>query len=74
LAVADVLPVANPLLTGLFAAFSHPDSSENEYLMRAVMRLITFLGPQIAPVAPMCLKVGGRQANLVAAAPALSCP
>jgi exportin-2 (importin alpha re-exporter) len=57
--VSDVLPVAQPLLTGLFAAFRHPDSAENEYLMRAVMRLISFLGPEMAPVAPMCLKVSG---------------
>jgi exportin-2 (importin alpha re-exporter) len=57
--VSDVLPVAQPLLTGLFAAFRHPDSAENEYLMRAVMRLISFLGAEMAPVAPMCLKVSG---------------
>ncbi|KAF8072350.1 hypothetical protein HT031_000009 [Scenedesmus sp. PABB004] len=56
LAVSDVLPVAQPLLSGLFGGFGHPDSGENEYLMRAVVRLITFLGPQMAPVAPMCLK------------------
>ncbi|WIA07912.1 hypothetical protein OEZ85_007391 [Tetradesmus obliquus] len=56
LAVSDVLPVAQPLLSGLFAAFRHPDSAENEYLMRAVMRLISFLGGEMAPVAPMCLK------------------
>jgi exportin-2 (importin alpha re-exporter) len=58
--VSDVLPVAQPLLTGLFAAFRHPESAENEYLMRAVMRLISFLGGEMAPVAPMCLKVRGE--------------
>lgn len=57
LPVADVLPLAQGILSGLFAAFQQPDSAENEYLMRAVMRLISFLGPQIAPVAPMCLQV-----------------
>jgi exportin-2 (importin alpha re-exporter) len=56
--VAEVLPLAQGILQGLFTAFQQPDSAENEYLMRAVMRLISFLGPQIAPVAPMCLQVG----------------
>jgi hypothetical protein len=46
------------MLGALFAAFKHPDSSENEYLMKAVMRLISFLGPGMSPVAPMCLQVG----------------
>lgn len=59
LSVAEVLPLAQGILQGLFNAFQQPDSSENEYLMRAVMRLISFLGPQIAPVAPMCLQVRG---------------
>lgn len=59
LAVSEVLPVAQPLLNGLFSAFHHPDSSENEYLMRAVNRLITFLKKEMLPVARMCLKVGG---------------
>lgn len=58
LSVAEVLPLAQGILQGLFTAFQQPDSAENEYLMRAVMRLISFLGPQIAPVAPMCLQVG----------------
>lgn len=56
LSVAEVLPLAQGILQGLFNAFQQPDSAENEYLMRAVMRLISFLGPQIAPVAPMCLQ------------------
>eukprot|EP00878_Enallax_costatus_P016271 GHUV01017068.1.p1 GENE.GHUV01017068.1~~GHUV01017068.1.p1 ORF type:complete len:703 (+),score=205.92 GHUV01017068.1:410-2518(+) len=56
LAKSDVLPVAQPLLNGLFSAFKHPDSAENEYLMRAVMRLISFLGSEMLPVAPLCLQ------------------
>ena len=31
-------------------------SGENEYLMRSVMRLISYLGAGIAPVAPTCLQ------------------
>jgi hypothetical protein len=59
-----VLPSAQGILNGLFTAFQQPDSTENEYLMRAVMRLISFLGPQIAPVAPLCLKVGVCVVNI----------
>lgn len=33
-----------PLLEKLFAAFKFPESGENEYLMRAVMRVIAFVG------------------------------
>lgn len=53
---SDVSPYAQQLLEALFAAFKHPDSGENEYLMRAVMRLISYLGAGIAPVAPTCLQ------------------
>lgn len=56
---ADINPFAQQLLEALFAAFKHPDSGENEYLMKAVMRLISFMGSGIAPVAPICLQVGG---------------
>ena len=59
LSVEQVAPYAEQMLSALFAAFKHPDSSENEYLMKAVMRLISFLGPGMSPVAPMCLQVGG---------------
>ena len=40
-----------PLLTNLFGAFQKPESGENEYLMKAVMRVITFVGPQVGPIA-----------------------
>lgn len=42
------------LLERLFAGFSLPDSAENEYLMRAVMRVIGFVGSAIAPVSGVC--------------------
>lgn len=55
LAFADVAPFLQPLLEALFAAFSLPDSAENEYVMKALMRVIMFAGPAIAPAAPGCL-------------------
>lgn len=43
------------LLGSLFAGFELPESNENEYLMKAVMRVIGFVGPAIAPVSGVCL-------------------
>lgn len=35
------------LLENLFRVFSLPDSGENEYAMKCVMRVISFVGPQV---------------------------
>lgn len=49
-------------------------SGENEYLMRAVMRLISHLGAGIAPVAPICLQARrGRAGGGGEAAPVWGC-
>lgn len=45
-----------PLLERLFAGFKLPDSGENEYLMRAVTRVVGFIGNGITPVAPAALQ------------------
>lgn len=45
--VAELLPVLQSLLENLFAAFSITDSAENEYVMKCVMRVISFVGPQV---------------------------
>jgi hypothetical protein len=50
----EVQPVLLPLLTNLFAAFSKPESEENPYLMKCVMRVIVFAGPQVQ-VPYLCL-------------------
>lgn len=54
---AELSPCIMPLLEALFAAFKHPDSSENEYVMRCVMRVVMVMGPAIAPAAVPCLQV-----------------
>jgi exportin-2 (importin alpha re-exporter) len=41
---AELAPLLQPLLEKLFGAFKFPESGENEYLMRAVMRVIAFVG------------------------------
>lgn len=51
-AVADLQAQLEPLLKGLFGAFQQPESAENEYIMKCVMRLITFVGPQVTPPPP----------------------
>ncbi|KAG1661631.1 hypothetical protein FOA52_002861 [Chlamydomonas sp. UWO 241] len=53
---ADLASVLQPLLESLFAGFKLPESAENEYLMKCVMRVIGFVGPAITPVAPTCLQ------------------
>lgn len=46
--VQDLAPVLEPLLSALFSAFSRPDSAENEYVMRCIMRVIGFVGPEVS--------------------------
>ena len=43
----DLAPVLEPLLSALFSAFLKPDSAENEYVMRCIMRVIDFVGPEV---------------------------
>lgn len=52
---ADVSGHLQQLLELLFAALRKEDSTENEYVMRALMRVIVFVGAQIIPVAQLCL-------------------
>jgi len=46
--VQDLAPVLEPLLSALFSAFLKPDSAENEYVMRCIMRVIDFVGPEVS--------------------------
>lgn len=64
--VQDLAPVLEPLLAALFTAFNKPDSAENEYVMRCVMRVIGFVGPEIAPAIPSCISaLAGEQGILM---------
>ena len=49
--IADLQAHLMPLLTNLFGALRKPESEENEYLMKAVMRVITFVGPEVRALA-----------------------
>jgi len=51
--VQDLAPVLDPLLQALFSAFLKPDSAENEYVMRCIMRVIDFVGPEVSSMITM---------------------
>jgi exportin-2 (importin alpha re-exporter) len=48
----DVQPVLVMLLNNLFSAFKMPESEENQYLMKCVMRVIMFVGPEVRKQIP----------------------
>lgn len=55
-ASADIAPLSQQLYTNMFHAFTIPDSGENEYVMKCVMRVIAFSGADVKPVATICLQ------------------
>lgn len=52
--VQDLAPVLQPLLAALFTAFDKTDSAENEYVMRCIMRVIGFVGPEVILINLQC--------------------
>ncbi|KAH9496808.1 Exportin-2 [Bulinus truncatus] len=50
-----VHPLAGELMTSLFAAMERPGSTENEYIMKAIMRTMSLLQDQIIPMIPELL-------------------
>ena len=44
---ADLQAHLSPMFKNLFLAFHKPESGENEYLMKCVMRVITFVGVEV---------------------------
>ena len=52
---ADLSAHLSPLFENLFLAFQKPESAENEYLMKCVMRVITFVGTDVRPSYPLCI-------------------
>lgn len=53
---AQLTPMLQPLLTGLFGALKLPGSSENAYVMRAILRVSSVAGDGMAPYAPTCIE------------------
>lgn len=53
---ADIQPFASDLLHNLFKVLTLPSSSENEYVMKALMRSLSALNESIMPLIPMLLE------------------
>jgi len=51
----DIAPCLSGLLTGFFAALDREDMAENEYVMKAVMRLISFGKELLMPHVELCM-------------------
>jgi len=49
-------PFVQPLLTGLFGALKLPGSSENAYVMRAIMRVTVISAEGMTPYASVCIE------------------
>jgi hypothetical protein len=60
-------PQLEPLLAGLFGALSKPESDQNEYIMKTVMRVIVFVGRDVRRrPSPACVSFGhGERVNKV---------
>ncbi|KAI8101811.1 hypothetical protein M9434_006876 [Picochlorum sp. BPE23] len=52
---ADLESLLQPILEKLFGALKMPDSGENEYVMRAIMRFVAFVGTAVGPVTSAAL-------------------
>ena len=48
-------PYLEPMFTGLFNVLDNPDLPENDYVMKAVMRLLVVMGGDITAVTPLVL-------------------
>ncbi|KAK0052093.1 exportin-2 [Biomphalaria pfeifferi] len=48
-------PIAGELMTSLFSAMEKPGSTENEYIMKAIMRTMSLLQDHIIPMIPQLL-------------------
>lgn len=53
---AVLAPFFEPLFTGLFAIVDNPAWADNEYVMKSIMRLLSFAGEDIIPVTPIVLQ------------------
>ena len=66
---ADLAPLAEPLLQGLFGAFELPASAENEYVMKCIMRSFSTLQESVIPYLATLLPVLTQKLQLAAKNP-----
>ena len=65
----EMKPFIEPLLTGLFGAFSFPGSAENEHLMKAITRVIMSSKSDVGPYVNHILATLGQTLKTVAKNP-----
>lgn len=56
LKIGSINEFAGPILANLFEALTYKDSQENEYIMRAITRVISVSGANIVPFAATCIQ------------------
>ncbi len=66
---SDLGPYLQQILEKLFAALKMTDSWENEYVMRAIMRLVAFVGAAVGPITTAALSELSNTLGLVARNP-----
>lgn len=66
---SDLGPYIQQMLEKLFGALKMTDSWENEYVMRAIMRLVAFVGAAVGPVTTAALSELSNTLGLVARNP-----
>jgi len=52
----DVAPMLQQLLASLFAVLENPTLPENDYVMRAIMRVLSVSGPRVGPFTQLVLQ------------------
>lgn len=66
---SDLAPYLQEILEKLFAALKMTDSWENEYVMRAIMRLVAFVGAAVGPITTAALAELSNTLGMVARNP-----
>lgn len=51
----ELQPFLQPLFTNLFSVLDRADTAENEYVMKAIMRILSVVQDEITPVVPIVL-------------------
>lgn len=50
-----LIPYVQSLFQGLFAVLENPDLPENDYVMKCIMRILSIIGREVAPVSQLLL-------------------
>ncbi|CAM9100747.1 unnamed protein product, partial [Ectocarpus fasciculatus] len=53
---SDILPYQNDLFNGLFNVLDNTELPENDYVMKCIMRVLSIIGSDIAPVSDLVMR------------------